>query len=416
MRPLADAGTRGAAFWLIVAGSTAGHVVNAGTAPAVARLAQGPLGGDAALAGLLVSLAAIASIAAMPIAGVLADRMGARRVLLAAGLLSAIGLVAVLLAAGAASAPSGSGAVDAPVLALAAGRIVFGAGNAAVATALTAWVVAEAPRRERGRALGLFGLSVWVGLALGPVLGENLEQVAGSSGIWSGAIALQLLGVAAASFARDGRASAHPAATRIRSQRTPFARHLARPGAVGFTAWAAEGFMIAFLIQHLVRQGLDAQGLLGAANVFTVFAGSVIAVRLLLGGLPDRLGPVVTARIALVVLALGLAVLAIADGFALAALGAALIGAGYSPLFPALTLLATGQLPAHRRSAGVGVFSALTSAGYAAGSLLGGLLVAAADETVALLVLAAAQLLVLPLLRRTRGGTAPTTAPEPPPL
>lgn len=411
MRPLADAGTRGAAFWLLVAGSTAGHVVNAGTAPAVARLAQGPLGGDAALAGLLVSLAAIASIAAMPLAGALSDRLGARRVLLVAGLLSGAGLVAVLLAA---SAPEREGPVA--VVALAVGRIVFGAGNAAVATALTAWVVAEAPQRERGRALGLFGLSVWVGLAIGPVLGENLEQVAGASGIWFGAVTLQLLGVAAASFARDGRAAGRATAPSIRSQRTPFARHLARPGAVGFAAWAAEGFMIAFLIQHLVRQGLDAQGLLGAANVFTVFAASVIAVRLLLGGLPDRLGPVVTARIAVAVLALGLAVLALADGFALAALGAALIGAGYSPLFPALTLLATGPLPAHRRSAGVGVFSALTSAGYAAGSLLGGVLVAATSESVALLALAALQLVALPLLRAARPAGPAAPAPEPPPL
>ena len=405
MKPLHTTGTKGVAFWTLVLASTAGHIVNGATTPVIPRLAEDQLGADPALAGLLVSLAAFASIIAMPIAGALTDRWGPRRVILAAALLSAVGLALVLVML---SIPS-----------LAVSRIVFGAGNAAVATALTAWVVAEAPVGERGRALSFFGLSVWVGLALGPVLGDSLLQSFGHRAVWAAAVVIQLLGLLCALSARDGSAPRRAAtATRTRASgalRTILTSAL-RPGSVGFIAWAGEGFLIAFLITHLVGQGVETGGLFGAANVFTVFAASVVVARLLMGGLPDRIGAATTARASLVVLAAGLGVLAIAHTFSTAAIGAALIGLGYSPLFPALTLLATRDLDADRRATGVGVFSAFTSAGYAVGSLVGGLLVTQLGSSAALGILAVLQLVAIGILRRGRAGERRVAPAVEPPL
>jgi MFS family permease len=391
VRPLAETGTRGTAFWLLVVASTAGYVVNGASTPVVPRLATDQLGADPAVGGLLVSLAGFVAIGAMPLAGILSDRLGPRRVLLGAGLLAAAGLGIVLVSL---SVPS-----------LAVSRLVFGAGNAATATALTAWVVAEVPVTQRSRALGLFGLAVWIGLALGPVVGENLYQSAGHRTVWVVAIGIQLAGLGVALLTRGGSAPVHrspvrPAAAGLAA----VLRAVVRPGAAGLVAWAAEGFMIAFLIQHLVGQGVGAQGLTGAANVFTVFAASVVGVRLLLGGLPDRIGPVRTARGALVVLAAGLVVLAVARDFPTAAAGAVLVGAGYSPLFPTLTILSTRRLDDRTRATGVGVFSAVTSAGYAVGSLVGGVLVSAVGSGWALVVLAALQLAAVPALGRHDGS------------
>jgi MFS family permease len=403
VRPLASTGTRGLAFWTLVLASTAGHIVNGATTPVIPRLAQEQLGADAAVGGALVSLAAFASIIVMPVAGALTDRWGPRRVIVVAALLSAVGLALILVM------------LTIPSLALS--RIVFGAGNAAVATALTAWVVAETPSGQRARALSFFGLSVWVGLALGPVLGENLLQSLGHRAVWGTAIAVQLAGLGLAMLARDGRSQHRMASGR--AGRASGAREVltsvARPGSVGFIAWAGEGFLIAFLIPHLVGRGVDSQGLWGAANVFTVFALSVVGARLLLGGLPDRIGATITARASLLVLALGLGVFALAGDFGVATLGAMLIGVGYSPLFPALTLLSTQRLPADRRATGVGVFSAFTSAGYAAGSLLGGLLVTHLGSSAALVILAVLQLAAIGILNKRRGGAAePVPAVEPP--
>lgn len=401
MRPLAETGTRGGSFWLLVVASTAGHLVNGASTPVVPRLAQDELGADPAQAGILVSLAAFASIAAMPISGALTDRWGPRRVLIAAGALAVVGLGVVLATLSTTS--------------LGTSRLLFGAGNAAVATALTSWVVAEIPAAQRGRALSLFGLSVWVGLALGPVLGENLYQVAGYRAVWATVAGIQLAGLLVALVARSGRVAQHDRehASTVALGQTVL-QAVARPGAVGLVAWAGEGFMIAFLIQHLIGQGLDDRGLLGAANVFTVFAASVIGARLLLGGLPDRFGPAATARVSLVVLASGFGVLAIASDFGLASLGAVLVGVGYSPLFPALTMLTTRGLDRTRRSTGVGAFSAFTSAGYALGSLLGGVLVAGVGSGAALGALALLQLAAVPLLRRERRRGPAAIAVEPP--
>lgn len=394
VRSLAETGTRGAAFWSLVLASTAGYVVNGASTPVVPRLAADQLGADPALGGLLVSLAGFASIGAMPIAGILSDRIGPRRVLVGAALLAALGLGIALVAL---SVPS-----------LVVSRLVFGAGNAATATALTAWVVAEAPVVERSRALGLFGLAVWIGLALGPVLGDHLYQSLGARALWSGTIGIQLGGLVVALLARDGSAPARRPRTRAAGPGIVHVlRAVLRPGAAGLVAWAAEGFMIAFLIEHLVGQGVAGQGVFGAANVFTVFAASVVGARLLLGGLPDRVGPVRTARAALVVLASGLLVLAVARDFPTAAIGAVLVGAGYSPLFPTLTILSTRGLDERTRATGVGVFSAVTSAGYAVGSLVGGVLVSAVGSGWALVVLAGMQLLAVPALGRhgtTREG------------
>lgn len=407
MRALAETGPRGLAFWLLVFAATLGNIVNSASTPVLARIVQEHLAGDAALAGFVVSLSAFASIAAMPLAGILADRVGVRTVIVVATVVAAVGLAVVL-----ASLTVGG---------LVSSRILFGAGNAAVATVLTAWVVAVVPAGQRGRALSLFGLSVWVGLALGPPLGENLSQSAGYQAVWIVAIALQVGGLVLASFVRGAPrtvAVADPReVARGMSAWAPTLRTIALPGGVAVTAWAAEGFMIAFLIQHLEKNGLPAEGVTGAANVFTVFAASVIVSRLLIGGLPDRIGGVATARISLLVLGAGLAVLAFSGHFAVAAIGAVLVGAGYSPLYPALTMLATDGLDPSRRASGVGLFSAMTSIGYAIGALLGGVLVQSVGETTSFLLVAGAQLLVGLLLRGQRGvapaAGAPSPAPEP---
>lgn len=391
MKGLGEAGTRGAAFWVIVAASTLGNIVNSSNSPIIPRIVGDQLGGDATLAGLLVSLSAFASIAAMPIAGHLADRLGIRPVLVISSLLAVAGLTLV--------------AVSLTLPTLAASRIVVGAGNAAVATALTAWVVAEIPHHERGKALGLFGLSVWVGLALGPPISDALYREFGQQSVWIASAALQTASLALALLVRSPASRTgpldivgHEPAGGLRGWLL-ILRAVSVPGAVALAAWAAEGFMIAFLIQHLEKNGVASDGLFGAANVFTVFAISVVAARLLLSGLTDRLGPAVVTRWSLGVVAAGLATLALSPGFTVAAIGGMLVGIGYSPLYPALTMLATENLHPRRRSTGLGLFSALTSVGHAMGSLLGGVLITLAGETASFLVLAGVQLLVILLLR-----------------
>ncbi|OLT55105.1 MFS transporter [Cellulosimicrobium sp. CUA-896] len=142
--------------------------------------------------------------------------------------------------------------------------------------------------------------------------------------------------------------------------------------------------------------------MLGASSIFLVFAASVVAARFALGSVPDRLGAVRVTGAALVVVAAGLAVMASASSFGVAALAAVVLGVGYAPLYPSLTLLSTTALPERERPTAIGVFSAATSLGMAAGAACGGVLIGLWGSPAALLCVAAAQLLVVPVLRLAR--------------
>jgi predicted MFS family arabinose efflux permease len=369
-------------FWWVFASSTCLTLVNGAAAALLARYAIHELGATAGTVGLLVGSASVVAIVLRPVLGGLADRHGLRRVTALSAISLALGLVMMMLAW---SLATGTAA-----------RLVMGMSTAASTTALLAWVVALVPVEQRGRALGIFGVSVWAGLALGPQLGQVLDSLGGYSALWIGCAVLGLASGICAMRARAPRIE-------VESEHPP--RHplhllklVARPGAASMIAWAGEGLIVTFLVVTLEGRGLSAGGLTGAVSVFTVFAISVIAARLALSGLVDRFGAAPTAAVALFAIGLGLGTLAIAHSFAVAALGAVLLGLGFAPLFPSLALLATERLNPDERASGIGVFSSFMDAGMAAGSILGGVSVAALGSTATFALLGAAQLVALVLV------------------
>jgi MFS family permease len=118
---------------------------------------------------------------------------------------------------------------------------------------------------------------------------------------------------------------------------------------------------------------LDKRGIGSGATVFIVFAGTVVATRLLLGTLPDRIGPRRSAFGAGIAQACGLAIVGLAQTYALALAGAVVMGAGMSLLFPSLALLVTRQVDAERRGAALGAFTAFFDLGVGLGAPLAGL-------------------------------------------
>ena len=382
-RPRSDTDSRlGADFWWIFAASTCLTLVNGAAAALLARYAIQDLGATAGTVGILVGSSSVVAIVLRPVLGSLADRYGLRRVTALGGVSLAFGLI---LLAFAVSLATGTGA-----------RLVMGLSTAAATTALLAWVVALVPGEQRGRAFGIFGVSVWAGLAAGPQLGEGLVSLGGYRALWIGCAVLGLVSSACAMRARAPRIEVEPE----RPPRHPLhlLKLIARPGAASLIAWSGEGMTVTFLVVTLEGRGLPAGGLTGAVSVFTVFAISVIVTRLLLSGLVDRFGPAPSAAVALFTIGLGLGTLAVAHNFAVAALGGVLLGLGFAPLFPSLAMLATARLNPDERASGVGIFSSFMDAGMATGSILGGVLVAAIGSGATFGVLAAAQLVALVLV------------------
>ncbi|MGA1838737.1 MFS transporter [Herbiconiux sp. 11R-BC] len=382
--------TRTLPFWLIFAASLIGAMTNAASTPIIPQYVQQVLGGDATLSGVVIALAAVASIAAMPVAGSYGDRKGYRTVALVGGGMAIAALLLLALVPAFWSA--------------ATSRVLFGLGNSAAMTLIMAWLVAIAPPAQRGKALSIYGLSVWLGVAVGPQLGTVVNQGFGPQAVFGVCAALELVTFALIAMLPSPTGSA-AAASRTGDRprldgRTLLAafRAVWVPGVVAAAAWCGEGLMLGFLIVHLTGQGIAESGLLGAASVFAVFAVSVIGARLALAGLPDRLGPLRATAISLTSLTVGLVTLGLAGTFWVAALGAVFIGVGFSPLYPSLTMLATRGLNPGDRALGLGLFSSFTSIGYAGGALIGGIAIGLFSSMWAFLIVAGFQLAALAVL------------------
>ena len=163
-------------------------------------------------------------------------------------------------------------------------RLFLGAGEGMVYTAGSAWVVDLAPPDRRGRIIGLYGLAIWGGLSLGPPIGELILHATSFEGVWAFAAGAPLLGALIATRIPEryeprplGRAR-RPALDRARG---------AAPGLGLALAIVGYATVAAFIVLHL-----DERQVGHGAGVFTAFAVSVVAMRVLGGWLPDRFGSI----------------------------------------------------------------------------------------------------------------------------
>jgi MFS family permease len=333
--------------------------------PVLPRYVHGPLGAGNLAVGIVIGSYAVTGLLLRPFAGHMADRRGRRpTVLLGSLAVAAAGFLYLL--------PLG-------VPGLIAARLVLGAGEGTVFTAGSAWIVDLAPPGRRGRVIGLYGLAVWAGLSVGPLVGELLHHAAGYTAVWLFAGAVPLLGALVAlrlpdPFRPVGRAEQQPL----------IAREAIRPGVALALASTGYATVAAFVVLHL-----DARGVGHGATVFGAFATMVVLTRLIGGDLPDRVGPARVATAAAVIEAAGLATIALAHSLPVALAGALAMGAAFSLLYPSLSLIVVGRIPDTRRGAALGTFTAFFDAGVGFGAPLAGLAAALTSYQGAFLLAAA---------------------------
>jgi MFS family permease len=317
--------------------------------PVLPGYVRGPLHGSDLAVGVVVGAFAVTAVVFRPLAGRQADRRGRRIVLVAGSLAMAAGGALYLLA--------GS------VAALVAARLVVGMGEGAVYTAGATWAVDLAPEDRRGLALGLFGLSVWGGLSLGPLAGELLRSGAGYDAVWILTAALPLAGALIATRLPEPprAAGAEPGPLSF------FPRAAHRPGAALALANLGYAALAGFVVLHLSARGIG-----GGATVFTAFAVAVFASRLVLSRVPDRAGARPTATVAGLLEALGLLIIALAMSLPVALAGAVVVGIGFSMLFPSLALMVVGEVGEDRRGSALGAFTAFFDIGVGLGGPIAG--------------------------------------------
>lgn len=339
----------GVAFAGIFAVTFCGLLAVGATMPVLPTYVDGPLGGGEVEVGIVIGAFAFTGLLMRPFAGRLADSRGRRPTVVLGALLAGLAGFMYLL-------PLGIGG-------LIAARLVLGVGEGAVFTAGSAWIVDIAPLERRGRVIGLYGLSVWAGLSIGPLFGELIKQGGGYDAVWIFAGALPLLGALIATRVPD------PFRPRWLEQehRSLIAREALLPGsalALGSCGYAA---VATFVVLHL-----DERGVGHGALVFVALATMVVLTRLIGGDLPDRVGPARVATAAALVEAVGLTTLAFAQSLGVAIAGALAIGAAFSLLYPSLSLIVVNGVPEERRGAALGTFTAFFDAGIGLGAPLAG--------------------------------------------
>jgi MFS family permease len=359
----------GVAFAGVFAVTFSGLLAVGAVLPVLPRYVHGPLGAGNIAVGVVIGSYAVTGLLLRPLAGRLADRRGRKPTVLAGSVLVAVAGFLYLLPLG--------------VPGLIVARLLLGVGEGTVFTAGSAWIVDIAPAQRRGRVIGLYGLSVWAGLSLGPLIGELLLHVSGYTLVWLFAGAAPLVGALIALrlpdpfHAKPGRDEHQPL----------IAREALRPGvalALGSLGYAT---LASFVVLHLDQRGLG-----HGALVFGVFATMVVLTRLAAGDLPDRIGPARVAIAAALVEAVGLAVLAVAESLGVAVAGAIAMGAAFSLLYPSLLLIVIDRVAETRRGAALGTFTAFFDAGIGFGAPLAGIAAALIDYEGAFLFAAAVAL------------------------
>jgi MFS family permease len=370
----------GLAFAGLFAVTFCGLLAVGAVLPVLPRYVHGPLGAGDVTVGIVIGAYAISGLLLRPIAGRLADRRGRKPTVVVGGLLLCLSGLLYLS--------------DLGLAGLIVARLVLGAGEGAVYTAGSAWIIDLAPPARRGRVLGLYGLAVWGGLSVGPLAGELLLQASGYTAVWAFAAAMPLLGALIASRVPDSfepvaHAEPHPL----------IAPEAVRPGLAVALASIGYAAVATFIVLHL-----EARGIGEGALVFGAFAAMIVITRLVAGDLPDRIGAARVAIGATLGEALGLLMIAFAHSLPVALLGGMVMGAAFSLLNPSLMLIAVNRVSASARGAAMGTFTAFFDLGVGIGAPLAGLAAALTDYEGAFILAAAvavgSSLLILTTLHR----------------
>jgi predicted MFS family arabinose efflux permease len=310
----------------------------------------GPVGSDKAGAGLAFGAFAVTALLLRPFAGRLSDTVGRRPLLVAGASLCAVVMFLTSF-------------VDSLALVVAL-RLLLGVAEAAFFVASFAALADLAPPSRMGEALSYNSLGLYVGLALGPPLGELLVKGVGFTAAWYGAATLAVLAAVVVSGMGE-TASRRTAA----DGPAPLIHRKALPVALGFfTSVVAMGGFLAFAALQA-----DAVGLKGTSLPLFVYGSVVVIGRIAFAKVPDRLPPLRLGSAALALMAFGLTVTAVWGTAAGMIVGTALLGLGVTFSTPAFFSAAFATAAPSERGAASGTVSACLDLGLGGGPILLGL-------------------------------------------
>jgi MFS family permease len=320
------------------------------------------LGYSSFIAGLGVSIQYAATLLTRPFAGRSIDSLGPKRaVLIGLSALIASGIFLLLTAV----------FQDLPLLSLlmlAISRMVLGFAESIIGSGAMSWGIGQAGTSHTPRVIAWNGIASYSAIAVGAPVGVAMEQHWGLMSLAVLAIVLPVIGYLIARAKAAVAIVAHGEALAFRLvlwRVLPMGLGLCL-GTIGF------GSIATFITLYYKSFSWD-----GAAYCLSAFGFTFVCVRLLLAHTIHRFGGFRVALVSYPIEFAGLMMIWLAPSPAWTLLGAALTGAGFSMIFPALAMEAMALAPSRNRGAAISAYSlffdiSLGVTGPVAGLLIGG--------------------------------------------
>ncbi|MDB5928509.1 MAG: hypothetical protein JWR60_216 [Polaromonas sp.] len=299
------------------------------------------LGLTSVFAGIVIGVQYIATLVSRPMAGSLADRIGAKRSVVygLSGLIlsGALTSLAIFL--------HGLPWLGLPLLL--AGRVVLGMSSAMISTPSCTWAIGLCGTPRTAQVMSWNGIAAYGGTAVGAPLGVLVRDHLHLAGI---GLCTVLLGCVALVFALARRP-----APLLSGARLPFGRvflAVMPNGMVMACSSAGFGSLTAFIALYF--EGL---GWAHAAYCLSGFGIGFIFARLASSSLLPRFGGYRVVVVCMLVQSLGLVLVWLAPSPSLAMVGAALTGIGVSWVYPGLALETLARTPPANRSSSLSALS-----------------------------------------------------------
>lgn len=331
------------------------------------------LGGSLSQAGLAMTLFMASAIAVRPFSGLIIEKLGAKKTLYISETLFCLFSLAYVMADN--------------LTALLLIRFLHGIWFSILTTVAVPIANEFIPAARKGEGMGYFLMSINLGIVLGPLLGLSLIQsmpYTAIAGILAGFIVLGFIFCLLIPLPADQKPE--PRTEKRRLGVHDFIEFKALPVAL-------MAMMISFSyasIMSFIATFAESKHMLAYASMFfAVFALSMMVLRPITGKLYDRKGPNAVVYPALILFAIGLAVLAQIESVAGLLFAAVLIGMGFGSAQPCLQTISIQRSPKDRIGHATSTYFTGYDLGIATGSIVIGMLIADAGYSAAYLCCAA---------------------------
>lgn len=323
--------------------------------------------------GLVLSFYTVAALLVRPFAGYALDAMGRQSIYVVSLLLFSLIFFGYVWGTS--------------ILFVLAIRFMHGLTWGSMSSAGSTIAVDLVPLKRRGEGIGIFGLSMTIAMAIGPLIAIAITGDSSYKKLFYAAAAFSFLGLLLALFVRVPKVTS----VRRKFKMLSLIEKSSLPVSLNvLLVTIPYGGIISFIALYGRSIGIDSSGLF-----FLLLAVGITISRVFSGKSFDKIGPKKISILGIVLLIVGLPILAFNQSFVGYHLAALILGFGFGVIMATFQAIANHKVEADKRGAANSTYLTFFDLGIGMGMLLIGYLIQVMDYSGAFLLCAAIEVLAL---------------------